>query len=137
MREVGVRAKFQFAPYNQVFQQLLDPNSIVSRNRYGFNVVLLRLTDWVRREDGLTDALKREKIEHSVRELLDSFRAHAATVPTFLCICPPEKKYDVPEWWSFLARMEQEIAAALSATTSIHVITSSDIFGRYPVENYA
>jgi len=45
MKEFGVRADFRFAPYNQVFQQLLDPNSLSSKNRDGFNILSLRLTD--------------------------------------------------------------------------------------------
>lgn len=35
-----------FAPYNQVFQELLDPASRFHRNRSGFNVILLNLDDW-------------------------------------------------------------------------------------------
>src|ERR1700677_458531 len=38
----------EFAPYDQVFQQLLDPDSQLSRNQDGFHVVLVRLEDWVR-----------------------------------------------------------------------------------------
>ena len=36
----------EFAPYNQVFQQLLDPGSLLRTNRRGANIILLRLEDW-------------------------------------------------------------------------------------------
>jgi len=36
----------QFAPYNQVFQQLLDPTSAFSKNTRGANLVFLSLEEW-------------------------------------------------------------------------------------------
>lgn len=42
----GTPVSVEFAPYNQVFQQLLDPRSAFSGNRSGVNVVLLSLEDW-------------------------------------------------------------------------------------------
>ncbi|MGH8689267.1 MAG: polyketide synthase dehydratase domain-containing protein, partial [Burkholderiales bacterium] len=35
-----------FAPYDQVFQQLLDPGSALRENRDGVNVILLALEEW-------------------------------------------------------------------------------------------
>ena len=54
MRELGQDAVIEFAPYNQVFQELLDPASLLSRNQSGVNIVLLRVEDWLRfdRDDG-------------------------------------------------------------------------------------
>jgi FkbH-like protein/FkbM family methyltransferase len=42
----------EFAPYNQVFQQLLDAGSVFARNRQGVNVILLALDEWC----GMTSA---------------------------------------------------------------------------------
>ena len=39
-----------FAPYDQVFPQLLDSGSSFHRNRDGINVILLRLETWARRD---------------------------------------------------------------------------------------
>ena len=52
MGELELPASIEFAPYNQVFQQLLDPGSLLSQNRQGVNVVLVRLEDWVRSRPG-------------------------------------------------------------------------------------
>ena len=49
MGELGLPATVAFAPYDQVFQQLLDPASLLSQNRQGVNVVLVRPEDWLRR----------------------------------------------------------------------------------------
>jgi len=40
MRELGLQYEIKFAPYNQVFQQLLDPSSLLSMNRNGINVIV-------------------------------------------------------------------------------------------------
>ena len=42
----GVRIRTEFAPYNQIFQQLLDTGSAFRRNSDGVNVVLLGLEEW-------------------------------------------------------------------------------------------
>ena len=43
MRHLDMPARIEFAPYHQVVQQLLDPHSVLSRNRDGFNILLIRL----------------------------------------------------------------------------------------------
>jgi len=48
MKELEIGGRIEFAPYNQVFQQLLDPASGFSSNQRGLNVVLVRLEDWQR-----------------------------------------------------------------------------------------
>jgi FkbH-like protein/FkbM family methyltransferase len=57
----GLPVQASFAPYNQVFQELLDPSSQMRRNKDGVNAVLLNLGDWV--ADGRLHHLKigREK----------------------------------------------------------------------------
>jgi len=43
----GGTVQVDFAPYNQVFQQLLDPTSALRRNRDGMNMIVLGLEDWL------------------------------------------------------------------------------------------
>ena len=42
----GVATRIEFAPYNQVFQQLLDSGSAFRKNHDGINVILLGLEEW-------------------------------------------------------------------------------------------
>ncbi|MEM7334657.1 MAG: FkbM family methyltransferase [Chloroflexota bacterium] len=63
----------QFAPYNQLFQQLLDPDSLLATNE-GANLILMRPEDWVREANHLqlqVDAAQKEALltEHSRRLL--------------------------------------------------------------------
>src|ERR1700681_2209369 len=58
MNELDMPASLAFAAYSQLFQELLDPTSLLSSNKHGVNIVLLRLEDWLtgdagaRRDDG-------------------------------------------------------------------------------------
>jgi FkbH-like protein/FkbM family methyltransferase len=52
-----------FAPYNQPFQQLLDPSSLFSRNRDGVNVLLIRFEDWIAETAKLTSRLNERERE--------------------------------------------------------------------------
>jgi len=51
MRELGFDYHIQIAPYNQVFQLLLDPAGALASNRDGVNVVLVRFADWAHAQD--------------------------------------------------------------------------------------
>jgi hypothetical protein len=46
LARVSIAAEVQFAPYNQVFQQLLDPTSLVATGT-GVNVLLISLEEWM------------------------------------------------------------------------------------------
>lgn len=43
----GVPIHLEFAPYNQIYQQLLDTDSAFRKNRDGVNIILLRLEEWI------------------------------------------------------------------------------------------
>ena len=61
----GQRADVRFAPYNQPFQELLNPSSLLSSNKDGVNVLLLRFEDWIKGEDGLqlqVDAAQKDEL---------------------------------------------------------------------------
>src|SRR5258705_1209490 len=45
-RELAQPIEVRLAPYNQVFQELLDPGSETAANARGLNVVAVRIEDW-------------------------------------------------------------------------------------------
>ena len=59
----GVRLRMEFAPYNQIFQQLLDTGSAFRRNSDGANVVLLGLEEWTTGEQRAPMAIDKERAE--------------------------------------------------------------------------
>jgi FkbH-like protein len=108
MRELELAGKIQFAAYNQVFQELLDPNGLFARNGTGANVVLVRFEDWNAGQAG---------------EFVEALRAAAGrlTAPLIVVLCEGTREYDV-----LLRRFVCDLP-------SVHLVTSGEIDALYPV----
>ena len=76
----------RFAPYNQIFQELLTPTSMLRQNIGGVNVVLLRVEDFIR-ENPTSDyvSLKLPTIVGDLRNALKQY-SDALRTPTILAI---------------------------------------------------
>ncbi len=125
MHELGLDYRLKFAPYNQVFQALLDPASAIRRNMRpgagGYNILLVRLEDW------------RSDIDRNARELISAVQIAAAEPGSILilCFCPGPSGKDDP-----FAEVEQSIADALCPCSNVYSVTSAQIAGSYPVAEY-
>src|SRR5262249_5316012 len=74
IEQMEMECGIEFAPYNQVFQQLLDKESLLRRNRRGLNVLLVRVEDWhkqgVSGRGGIEEEeAEEEKLRESVKRL--------------------------------------------------------------------
>ncbi len=139
MKELGIPAKIRFAPYNQVFQQLLDPASMLARNSEGTNIVLLRLSDWRGSDENQTASAAQGKIEASVHGFVGALRGFAqnAHSPFLVGICPSERKLAIDSnWTEFLQRMEQMLVSELGGLTGVQLIPSTRAFECYPMEDH-
>ncbi len=132
MSELSLPAELRFAPYNQVFQQLLDSSSVFFRNQGGLNIIFLRLQDWV------TGADPMEAARRNLQELETALHAAAArsSAPFLLCFCPSAPDFP-PEQRAAVETLEESAAAALNKAAGIYAITSKEIASLYPLENYA
>src|SRR5215469_6699355 len=63
--ELALTHDIRFAGYNQLFQELLSPDSLFARN-HGYNVALVRLDDWIS-----------AGVEETARHLIDAVRPAA------------------------------------------------------------
>jgi FkbH-like protein len=110
-----------FAPYDQVFQALLDPGGPFARAERGLNVVLVRWADLLRSADGAAG----ERLREAAAELAGAVRDAAArqTVPLLVVVCPDERA--APE-------TDREFARALRGVTGAHVLTPADLEAWYP-----
>ena len=136
MKELGVNATIQFAPYNQIFQQLLDPGSLVAKNQHGINVYLIRVEDWWRNAAG---AKKTEIVERNIRDLAEALRQNASRSSSahIVCLCPdsPAARSD-RNYSAFSNRMEQILVAALVETSGVYAVTSEELLAAYPVGDH-
>lgn len=131
---LNYRTHVLFAPFNQVFQALLGPSSLLRTNRRGHNIVLLRL------EDFLADHDAEGTVVPAAAQVLDELRqavavaAGSMAVPLCLALCPPSPARRV-----IAEYCEGELQAFLQAIREIPgvtVITHDDISSIYPVLDY-
>ncbi len=118
--ELGFQGRVEFAPYNQILQQLLDPNSEFGRNARGINVVLVRLEDWARFKPGRWDEAA---IRAGAEELGNALHAFAERSGTPTIIVAPPASPLVTEDASrveFLAGLEERLRADVSPFDSVH-----------------
>ena len=137
MRQLGIRSRIEFAPYNQVFQQLLDPSSLTAQNSSGVNVMLVRLEDWAGQHGDSPDG--RREIERNVRELSDAIHraVERSTTPYIVCVCPPSPGLlATSESAEFFRSMEGLLLGLLKDVPGVHLATSSELSDLYPVKNY-
>lgn len=130
-------AAIEFAPYNQVFQELLDPASLLSRNRRGLNVLLLRLEDWLKGAREPEQA--RNILERSARDLVAALTAAAArtTAPFLVCICPISRSIAPnARLAAALADASQNLGRDLEKIPNVHWLSTRDVLELYPVAEY-
>src|SRR5262249_54997062 len=86
MEELDLPAQIALAPYNQPFQQLLDPSSLLAMNVHGVNIVLLRLEDWRAEDTNDWRGDLRQKVTEFIAALAASLQR--TSVSWLLAICP-------------------------------------------------
>lgn len=154
-RELQKQYKVAFAPYNQVFQQILDPSSLFSNNTNGINVILIRFEDWLRYDNsiyatkqekgaGLTEQKvltenAQEKIRENVNNLLLPMKnsLERSSTPYLLCICPPSPAVVADKIQNqFYQQMENYIFSELEDVHDVYFLTNSEFTSKYPVPLY-
>jgi FkbH-like protein len=120
-RTLSLPTTIRFAPYSQVFQQLLDPGSLLSTNRSGANVLLLR-------EEDLGG-------ERGRAELLDAIARAAARAPQpwLIVTCPPSTPRELDGRATTSTELDALLASGLRGAPNVRVITWSEIERLYPV----
>ncbi len=122
----------ELAPYNQVFQQLLDPTSIVRKNEHGYNVLLLRLEDWVKGSQANNNL--KETLAYNINELVRVFKIieNKFSIPYIICFCPPSYNKN-SKLFKLLIKAEKEIIDRTSILNGIYFIFSEEICNQYKI----
>jgi FkbH-like protein len=126
LEHVGLSLDIQFAPYNQLFQQLLSGNELLLKNKKGINVVFIRLEDFLRAVTDLAaipDVIKRTASE--LKEAISSF-ASRTKVPTIIAILPASPG-SISNFQSMLRSARGELALYVSSLPGIIVLPEEEI----------
>lgn len=144
MRELNIRAVVEFAPYNQIFQQLLDPVSLLSSNSNGINIILVRLEDWLRFNDVAqheafaTDTY--ELIKRNVQDLILALKSATefSKTPYLVCLCSASNETGISTKVAIISReqfteLEDILLVGLGGLTGVYTIRPADLVASYPV----
>ena len=144
MDELDIPAGIAFAPYSQLFQELLDPTSLLSSNSHGVNIVLVRLEDWLTedlgapRDDGQAAQWQLD-LTQKVADFVAALAAVAreSAVSWLLVVCPSSPVVNAnPKQAAFFVEMENRLAEGLSEVASVEFVTSTTLMNAYPVPVY-
>lgn len=126
LEAAGLSTDVRFAPYHQVFQQFLTPQSELAANVGGINVVLLRLEDFLR--DLAPGQVADEVLARTSNELVDAARQfvrRCATPCIFVVLrASPEAVRELPEG---LAAARSQLEAALNGIAGAVVLHSGHV----------
>jgi FkbH-like protein len=126
LKEAGLESEHQFAPYHQVFQQLLTPGSEFERNRSGVNVALIRLEDFVR--DQLELQVACQTVTRIADELGAALESFAATGKGALLLGLLSASPRVPAAVAAAIGVASEkLLAHVADQASIHVLSTQEI----------
>lgn len=106
MEQLGLGYEVRFAPYHQVFQELLNPTGLFARNSGGINVILARLEDWP---------------AEGWEELREAIGNSPATAPLLVVVCPGKD--------ASARRNLSDLPGGIS-----HMLLPEDVAALYPVE---
>ncbi|HEY2006808.1 MAG TPA: HAD-IIIC family phosphatase, partial [Solirubrobacteraceae bacterium] len=129
LRELGLGYEVEFAPFNQIFQSLLDPAGAFARNASGVNVLLFRWQDFG--SAAQIEAAAGE-LSRAIESAAPSLRAPLLVVP---CAPSPEFSSD-PGNAALSRRLESELAGRLRSQSGVTLL-GNDLAQRwYPVSDY-
>lgn len=138
MDELAISATIEFAPYNQLFQQLLAPASLLSTNRQGVNIICLRVEDWCRFNsvDGASSNVA-AMLQRNAQDLIAALQTASShsTTPYILCLCPASATAS-SEQLTLFQQTEAWIVDHLSGIKGLHCIQFQEVQALYPVVEY-
>lgn len=132
LRELQIPASVQHAPFDQVFQQLLDPASTLRSNRDGIGVLLVRLQSWLD-QGSMPDTTPERIAQDLVAAVSEALGGSASQL--VICFCPATG-LDA-ERHEQLAGAEDTVADALREHGAVRVLTSASVLRLYPCEKIA
>lgn len=128
MERFGFLCSVSFAPYQQVYQQLTDRNSLVSTNT-GNNVLLIRWEDYI-----LENTIEESQIER-IKELQDVV-CHAVSRHNslFYIGCFPLPRFHTQEIIETIAELNKQWITKLEQLKNVKIIDFSEMENYYQVE---
>ncbi len=131
-KKLGIELDLKFASYNQVFQELLDPESLISTNQ-GANILLIRFEDLIR-ADKSEDEVLCQKLKRNFAELTRIIEAKEKSVPYFVGIFPIATHLSLSERViQCLKELNRQWKETLEKSDNVYVVDCTDLAGLYGI----
>lgn len=132
--ELDLNINVSFAPYNQIFQQLLDPGSIINSNE-GINVIFIRIEDWLRDKADLQTEEQIGFLDTTYIELVQAFeKVNKNTFSPFLIGIVPVLNASFPvEINDRIKKMNKELEALIDRLSGMNFFDMDSIARLYEV----
>lgn len=123
-RELDLQFAPVIAPYNQLFQQLLDPKGSLLSSGSTLNVLLVRPEDWIRCA-GPDFEKQKQLLGQSTQEFIDAVRGSIPTMncPLKIYLCPPSPSLR-RSLASAVIAAEQTIGEAFGGVDAIEILSA-------------
>ncbi len=122
-----------FAPYDQIFQELLAPNSLFSNNAGGSNIILLRFDAWLADIESSGTTTADENLQLFVHSLLDA--ASRTSAHFLVCLCPASAELNRSQTASsWICAAQNHLLSTVADKPGITCIRPEDILALYPVQ---
>jgi FkbH-like protein len=128
-RKLRLNCQLQLAPYDQILQQLLDPQALA---RCDYGLILIQLERWI----SLDCKDPESEILRTVRDFINALEAatQKSASAFIVVLCPPS-----PTWrgHSAIRSAEEHLDTCLREHPQVDLVASGYIQELYPTEDYA
>ncbi|MCY9513732.1 type I polyketide synthase [Paenibacillus apiarius] len=132
-QQFGTRIDVRFAPYHQVFQELLNPDSSLSSDGDA-GLLLVRFEDWLR-DDRSPEAERIKKLERALGDLVQALSAGRSARPLFAGVFPVSASLAAsPVMASYLEELTNRWKRELERLEHVHVIDFREVGAMFGVE---
>lgn len=127
--------KTGFAGYNQVFQELLNPNSMLSENIDGINVALIRFEDFIRYDNG-TDETKLLILERTFEELKEALGRFGNKVPLVIAVFPVSTHLGLSDILrQKIAKINEDFIKLLTKIKNVFILDFNELQVLYSIQD--
>ncbi|MBK8552369.1 MAG: amino acid adenylation domain-containing protein [Ignavibacteria bacterium] len=135
-KEFELNIKVNIAPYNQVFQQLLNPGSLLHGSK-GMNILFIRIEDWLRDKQDVPDNEKIDFLNKTYTELkkIIDDTEKKIFIPFLSGVVPlyPDSAFS-KEVTVHIKYLSKELEIFLNGQPSFQLLDLEKIAGLYDVE---
>ena len=138
MKTLQLSADIVMAPYAQVMQELLNPESTFARNERGINILLIRIEDWIR------DRASQESVERNLEHIYRTANDFATAVgtlramssgPIFVFFCPNSSSVGEIYRAAF-EKVREKLISRVSAVSNVYCWSHADLVRMYSLTDY-